>query len=116
MTFHVTEAAVTAIKAALEKRGTPGAALRVGVKGGGCSGYMYHLEYCDAEARETDHIFEYDGAKVFIDKKSMAILRGTQLDWEDRILEKGFKFVNPNAAGSCGCNLSFDVKQEESND
>ena len=112
MTFQVTETAVAAIKAALEKRGTPGAALRVGVKGGGCSGYMYHLEYCDSEARETDHVFECDEVKVFIDKKSMAILRGTLLDWEDKILEKGFKFVNPNAMVSCGCNLSFDVKRD----
>jgi iron-sulfur cluster assembly protein len=109
-TFNVTDSAVDAIKAALEKRGTPGAALRVGVRGGGCSGFMYHLEYCDDEPRESDYVFEYDMVKVYLDKKSMAILQGSQLDWEDKILAKGFKFNNPNAANSCGCNLSFDVK------
>lgn len=108
--FEVTDSAVNAIKAALEKRGTPDAALRVGVRGGGCSGFMYHLEYCDDEPRDTDHVFEYDTFKVYLDKKSMAILNGSQLDWEDKILEKGFKFNNPNAANSCGCKLSFDVK------
>jgi iron-sulfur cluster assembly protein len=106
----VTGRAIDAIKAALEKRKTPDAALRVGVRGGGCSGFMYHLEYCDDEPCESDFVFEYDTVKVYLDKKSMSILNGSELDWEDKILEKGFKFNNPNSAGSCGCNMSFDVK------
>ncbi len=108
-TFLATAVAVEAIKAALEKRKTPDAALRVGVKGGGCSGYMYALEFCDDDPREKDLVFEFDGVKIFIDKKSIIYLNGAELDFENSLLRKGFKFNNPIVKGECGCNESFSV-------
>ena len=108
-TFTVSDKAIEAVKAALEKRKTPNAALRLGVRGGGCSGYMYVLAYDDKDPREKDLVFEFDGVKVFIDKKSILYLNGAELDYESTLLKKGFKFNNPLVKGSCGCNESFAV-------
>lgn len=109
-TFTVSEKAVKAIKAALEKRDTPDAALRVGVRGGGCSGYMYVIEFSDSPAREKrDLVFEFDGVKVHIDKKSILYLNECELDWEETLMKRGFKFNNPLVKKNCGCDLSFEV-------
>src|SRR5947209_2638472 len=82
--------------------------LRVGVKGGGCSGLSYSLGF-DKEARETDKIVTKDGVQIFVDPKSLFYLSGTQLDYTDGLNGKGFVFNNPNATKSCGCGSSFGV-------
>jgi iron-sulfur cluster assembly protein len=82
--------------------------LRVGVKGGGCSGLSYSLGF-DKEAREGDKLVEVDGVRIFVDPKSLFYLSGTQLDYTDGLNGKGFVFNNPNATKSCGCGSSFGV-------
>ena len=82
--------------------------LRVGVKGGGCSGLSYSLGF-DKEAREGDKSIEIDGVRIFVDPKSLFYLSGTQLDYTDGLNGKGFVFNNPNATKSCGCGSSFGV-------
>jgi iron-sulfur cluster assembly protein len=83
-------------------------ALRVGVKGGGCSGFSYTLGF-DDQVSETDQVLEVDGVKVVCDPKSFLYLHGTQIDFEDNLMGRGFKFGNPNAAKTCGCGESFSV-------
>lgn len=82
--------------------------LRVGVKGGGCSGLTYSLGF-DAKAKEGDSTFELQGVKLFIDGKSLFYLSGTTLDFTDGLNGKGFVFDNPNATKTCGCGESFGV-------
>ena len=82
--------------------------LRLGVKGGGCSGFSYVLEF-DAEPRPDDKILILEGVKVFVDPKSLAFLAGTELDYQDGLAGKGFVFSNPNASRTCGCGSSFAV-------
>ena len=85
-----------------------GANLRVSVKGGGCSGLMYDLSF-DQEIKDTDEVFEDQGVKILVDKKSMLYLLGTTLDFSDGLNGKGFQFINPNATRTCGCGESFAV-------
>jgi len=83
-------------------------ALRVGVKGGGCSGFSYTLGF-DDQMTETDQAFEIDGVRVVCDPKSFLYLSGTEIDFEDTLMGRGFKFGNPNASKTCGCGESFSV-------
>ena len=82
--------------------------IRVSVKGGGCSGLMYDLGF-DSHIQESDEVFEDQGIKILVDKKSMLYLLGTTLDFSDGLNGKGFQFVNPNASRTCGCGESFAV-------
>jgi len=82
--------------------------LRVGVKGGGCSGFTYVLGF-DAEPGHNDRVIESEGIRLFVDPKSLFFLSGTQLDFQDGLNGKGFVFNNPNAARTCGCGNSFGV-------
>ncbi len=82
--------------------------LRISVKGGGCSGLSYGLDF-ENEMRKGDQVFEDKGIKLFVDMKSFLYLAGTQLDFSDGLNGKGFHFVNPNAARTCGCGESFSV-------
>lgn len=106
---NVSEVAVQEIKRQLEKRGTPNASFRIGIKGGGCSGFSYHLAFEDDSPREKDLVFNFDGLQVIVDKKSLVYLNGTTLEWEDTLVRKGFLFKNPNVKTSCGCGSSFSV-------
>lgn len=113
-TVAVSAAAVDAIRRQLGKRGTPDAAIRVGVRGGGCSGFSYVIEYDDKPARAGDIVMEFaeeDKAtvRVFCDKKSILYLQGSVLDWEKTLMYTGFKFKNPQEASRCGCGHSFTV-------
>jgi iron-sulfur cluster assembly protein len=83
-------------------------ALRVGVKGGGCSGLTYVLAF-DEKPKENDNIFELFGIRVFVDPKSLFYLSGTVLDYSDGLNGKGFVFNNPQATRTCGCGSSFGV-------
>jgi len=83
--------------------------LRVGVKGGGCSGLSYNLAI-DTEQRPGDQVFEAEGVKVFVDTKSFLYLNGSTIDWKDEgLMQRGFTFINPNSSGDCGCGESFAV-------
>jgi iron-sulfur cluster assembly protein len=105
---RLTPKAIEMAKNALVKRGTPDAWLRLGVRGGGCSGVSYAIEFSD-KSRERDHVFEFDGLKVLVDPKSLVYLRGSVLDYEVKLMQHGFKFVNPNEKSACGCGESFTV-------
>ena len=112
-TIAVSPAAALAIKNHLHKRGTPDAAIRIGVRGGGCSGFSYAIEFDDNPPRTGDLVIEHevDGAKVrvFCDKKSLLYLGGSVLDFEKTLMFQGFKFRNPHEVTRCGCGHSFTV-------
>jgi iron-sulfur cluster assembly protein len=100
------DSAVARIARMLAERGTPGTGLRVQVKGGGCSGLQYDMSWAEAP-KERDKVFERDGVRVFVDPKSYLYLVGTTLEYQESLMESGFKLVNPNAKTSCGCGQSF---------
>ncbi len=109
MAIGLTERAILELKRILDDQKMPdGTALRVGVKGGGCSGFSYTLGF-DDQVGETDQINEVDGVRVVCDPKSFLYLSGTEIDFEDNLMGRGFKFGNPNASKSCGCGESFSV-------
>jgi iron-sulfur cluster assembly protein len=107
-TVRLTKKAIEMAKKALLKRGTSEAALRLGVRGGGCSGVSYAIEFSD-KVRERDHVYDFDGLRVVVDPKSLEYLRGSVLDYEVRLMQHGFKFKNPNEKSNCGCGESFSV-------
>lgn len=82
--------------------------LRVGVKGGGCSGFSYVLDLTETQ-KETDELFEQHGVKIVCDPKSMLYLNGTVIDFKDELMGRGFVFTNPNATTTCGCGSSFSA-------
>lgn len=86
----------------------PNAFIRVGVTGGGCSGLKYELKF-DTQVTDTDKVFDENGLRIVVDKKSYLYLLGTQLDFSGGLNGKGFVFVNPNANRTCGCGESFSV-------
>ncbi|MBL8679467.1 MAG: iron-sulfur cluster assembly accessory protein [Myxococcales bacterium] len=108
MSISLTPKAVVMAKQALAKRGTPTAALRLGVKGGGCSGFAYVIEFADTR-RTKDVVFTFDGLDVVVDPKSLVLLNGSTLDYEIKLMQRGFKFVNPQEKAGCGCGESFGV-------
>jgi iron-sulfur cluster assembly protein len=105
----LTEKAANKIKAIFEQQSMPaGACLRVGIKGGGCSGFSYTLDVAEKPAQD-DEVFESFGQKIICDPKSLLYLEGTEVDYEDDLLKGGFVFHNPNAKRSCGCGASFSA-------
>jgi iron-sulfur cluster assembly protein len=102
----ITESAAREIMRQNQKRGTPGSAIRVGIRGGGCTGFSYMFEWDDNEPRPTDKVFSGHGVKLYVDPKSFVYLRGTELDFVSTMMGHGFKFNNPNVKGSCGCGES----------
>ncbi len=103
----LTPQATKELKRLLAEQSRQEVGLRVGVKGGGCSGLSYSLNF-DVK-HEGDHVFEFDGTRVFVDPKSLLYLEGMTLDFSDSLQGRGFKFVNPNATKTCGCGESFSV-------
>ncbi len=106
ITLH--ESAVKQLRKLLDERQTPEAGLRIAVRGGGCSGLAYVMEWAE-KPREKDKIFERDGVRVFVDPKSYLYLLGTEIVYESTLMASGFKLNNPNVKGSCGCGESFSV-------
>lgn len=96
------------IKLLAEENHPQGSFVRVGVQGGGCSGLMYQLTF-DHEMKEGDQVFEDNGVKVVVDKKSFLYLVGTELNFAGGLNGKGFEFKNPNASRTCGCGESFSI-------
>jgi len=109
-TVTITDAAVDYAKKRLAQRGTPDAAIRLGVRGGGCSGFSYVIEFSDDPPRERDLVFDAGGVRFFVDKKSFVYLAGSALDFEKTLVFQGFKFKNPQEASRCGCGHSFTVR------
>jgi iron-sulfur cluster assembly protein len=112
--IEVTPKAVEAIKKQIQKRNVPDTSLRVGIRGGGCSGFSYVIEFHDGPPRPRDRVYDLQAAdgtpvRVVVDPKSLLYLNGSVLDWEQTLMQQGFKFVNPNEKSSCGCGHSFTV-------
>ncbi|RVT96013.1 iron-sulfur cluster assembly accessory protein [Rhodovarius crocodyli] len=106
--FLVTPRAAAEISSIATRQGQPGAALRVAVEAGGCSGMRY--DFGLAEASEPDDlVVEQDGVRVLVDSTSLEFLEGATLDWHDSLMGSHFKVVNPQAASGCGCGVSFAV-------
>jgi iron-sulfur cluster assembly protein len=105
----LSDKAVNEVRRIMETNSIPESyGLRIGVKGGGCSGLSYSLGF-DAEQREGDKVLEQDGVRVYIDGKSLFYLVGTVLDYTDGLSGRGFVFNNPQATRTCGCGSSFGV-------
>lgn len=106
--INVTPKAIQKIKESFAKQGVAAGGLRLGVQGGGCSGlsYLFRLEN---RARPSDHVYEFEGVRIFIDPKSLLYLDGMTLDYRESLLNSGFSVENPNAKQSCGCGSSFTV-------
>ena len=105
---RLTKKAIEMAKAALVRRGTPDASLRLGVRGGGCSGVSYAIEFSD-KVRPRDNVYDFDGLRVLVDPKSLVYLRGAVLDYEVKLMQHGFQFKNPNEKSGCGCGESFSI-------
>src|SRR5436190_1557617 len=101
----ITDAAADEIRRQRDKRGTPEARIRVGVRGGGCTGFTYVFEWAD-ELKPKDTEFSAHGVAIVVDPKSLVYLGGMTLDFVKGMMGHGFKFNNPNAKGSCGCGES----------
>ena len=106
MAVSMTPVAVSRVKELMTAQKLDQAFLRMGVRGGGCSGMTYDLQF-DSELRKHDKEFEVEGVKVVVDVKSYLYLNGTTLDYVTQGLTGGFTFVNPKAKSSCGCGTSF---------
>jgi iron-sulfur cluster assembly accessory protein len=104
----LTEAAAERAKAAMQREGRSGGALRVEVVGGGCSGFQYSLGFDDRQ-RSDDVVLEQHGVRILIDSASLPYLQGTVIDYVQALHGAGFKFINPNAARTCGCGSSFST-------
>jgi iron-sulfur cluster assembly protein len=110
----ITQSAVDAVALQIAKRNVPGTALRVGIRGGGCSGFSYVVEFHDGEPRARDIVYDLKSSsgadvRIIVDKKSLLYLNGATFDWEKTLMRQGFKFINPNEKSSCGCGTSFTV-------
>jgi len=101
----ITAAAADEIAKQRAKRGSPDAKIRIGVRGGGCTGFTYVFEWAE-QVRPTDQVFSAHGVSIVVDPKSLVYLGGMQLDFVRGMMGHGFKFNNPNAKGSCGCGES----------
>jgi iron-sulfur cluster assembly protein len=111
MAITLTELAAKQIKDIIKQQELPSdkTKLRVGVKGGGCSGFSYLLDLTEEAAAETDEELESQGVPILIDSKSLLYLDGTEIDFKDDVIQSGFVFKNPNATSSCGCGSSFSA-------
>src|SRR3954465_205218 len=109
MPINLSEAAAKEIKDIIKQQGLPEAEtrLRVGVKGGGCSGFSYMLDLTEEPKGEADEEMEMHGVKMLCDMKSLLYLNGVEIDFRDEVMGRGFVFKNPNATSTCGCGSSF---------
>ena len=111
MSIMLTELAATKIKEIIKEQQLPEneTRLRVAVKGGGCSGFSYMLDLTEETPTDMDEEMESQGVKILIDSKSLLYLEGTEIDFKDEVMGRGFVFKNPNATHTCGCGSSFSA-------
>jgi iron-sulfur cluster assembly protein len=109
MPIMLTETAAREIKRIIQEQNLPAeqTRLRVGVKGGGCSGFTYMLDLTEEPKSENDEEIDSHGVKILVDMKSYLYLDGTEIDFRDEVMGRGFVFKNPNATSTCGCGSSF---------
>ena len=107
----LTDIAADKVRGFLAQQETPEAGLRIGVRGGGCSGFQYALAL--DEKREDDHVFEHAGINLFVDPASMRYVDGSEVDYTESMMGSGFEVNNPNVVASCGCGSSFRIADEE---
>lgn len=103
----LSDSAVREINRRLQESDSPTTGLRLGIKGGGCSGFSYLIDF--GEKREGDEVYSGYGFDIYVDPKSSLYLKDTELDFSGGFMGSGFKFVNPNAENTCGCGESFSV-------
>ena len=111
MAIELTERAVNRITELAMNRQTPDAFFRIGIRGGGCSGLSYFVDFAET-ADPKDKVFEFGSekkVKVLVDRKSYLFLNGTQIDWKSELMKTGFEFHNPLAGRTCSCGESFSV-------
>ncbi len=109
MPIEMTERAAEEVKALFKQHNLPeSTVLRVGVKGGGCSGFSYTLDLAEKPA-DNDKQFDINGLHLVCDPKSYLYLNGVKLDYKEELMQKGFVFLNPNAKSACGCGSSFNA-------
>jgi iron-sulfur cluster assembly protein len=106
--IKVSESAKAQAQKLMDEQHLTDAFIRVGVKGGGCSGLSYVMDF-DTLLKDDDKVFEDKGVKIVVDKKSFLYLIGTELDFSGGLNGKGFQFINPNASRTCGCGESFSI-------
>ena len=111
MPINLSETAAIEIKKIIKDQGLPEGEtkLRVGVKGGGCSGFSYMLDLTEEPKGEGDEEMDCNGVKILCDMKSYLYLNGTEIDFKDEVMGRGFVFKNPNATSTCGCGSSFQA-------
>ena len=108
MAIEISEKAAQHIRSLSAQKGTPSGGLRLGVKGGGCSGLSYFVDWAEKPAKH-DEVVDEAGARVFVDPKSAMFLKGTTLDYQVSLMQTGFVFRNPNVKSACGCGESFTI-------
>ncbi len=106
--ISLTALAAEKVRELLDQRGTPDHALRLGVRGGGCSGNSYFMEWCP-EPETDDQVFDSHGVRLVVDTRSLQLLSGTEIDWVTGLMGSGFKFNNPNVRHRCACGESFSA-------
>jgi len=111
MSISLSLSAIQRIKKVVAESGDTALAVRLEVLGGGCSGYQYKFGFADAIDESEDCVIEREGARLVVDKTSLGLLEGSEVDYGESLMESGFKITNPNAATSCGCGSSFSVKE-----
>ena len=111
MAITLTETAAKQIKDIIQQQNLPveQTKLRVGVKGGGCSGFSYLLDLTEEPKGESDEQMESHGVQIVIDNRSLLYLEGTEIDFKEDVIQSGFVFKNPNATSTCGCGSSFSA-------
>jgi iron-sulfur cluster assembly protein len=108
----MTEIAAEKVRGFLASQETEGEiGLRVGVRGGGCSGFQYALAL--DEKRDDDQVFDHDGIRVIVDPASLRYVEGSEVDYTESLMGSGFEVKNPNVVASCGCGSSFRIADED---
>jgi iron-sulfur cluster assembly protein len=107
--IRLTDAAIEAFNQKIEARNTPHTRIRLGLRGGGCKGFNYVIQFDDDKPRDKDLEFFYNGVRVVVDNKSILHLNGCTLDWEKTLMQQGFKFINSNEKSRCNCGSSVDL-------
>ncbi len=110
--IRVTERAARWILDQHRKLGQPNAALRVGVKGGGCAGYTYVTNATQEPPGDHDEVLEYHGLRVYVDHRSLRLIGGSTIDLHKSLMQTGLRFINPHEASACGCGATFSVKND----
>jgi iron-sulfur cluster assembly protein len=110
MQITLTEKAANELKRMLAERNKPSTTIvRFGVAGGGCSGFEYQMDFADVADEQNDLVSDCQGVRIAVDRKSERFLKGTEIDYHDDLLKRGFVFNNPLAVKTCGCGSSFQV-------